>query len=104
MASLPKISRLLTEVAKYCSFPERYCPLVLKSVALSLRNSAFFLGWHVGMDVPPNIYWIYVTEAGFYIHGIYGTICMDVWRDDSVMLILHHILTISLVVFSLGLR
>ena len=64
----------------------------------------YFLDWHMGMKVPPSIYWIYVCEAGFYIHGIYGTMFMDIWRDDSVMLIIHHILTISLVVFSLGLR
>ena len=63
-----------------------------------------FVGWQVGMSVSPDIYWIYVAEAGFYIHGIYGTIFMDIWRDDSVMLLLHHVLTISLIVFSLGLR
>eukprot|EP00112_Aurelia_sp_Birch-Aquarium-sp1_P017696 Seg413.7 transcript_id=Seg413.7/GoldUCD/mRNA.D3Y31 product="Ceramide synthase 1" protein_id=Seg413.7/GoldUCD/D3Y31 len=61
-------------------------------------------GWYAGMNVSSDIYWIYVTEAGFYIHGIYGTIFLDIWRDDSIMLLLHHVLTISLIVFSLGLR
>ncbi|XP_065057298.1 ceramide synthase 1-like [Rhopilema esculentum] len=61
-------------------------------------------GWQVGMSVSPDLYWIYAAETGFYIHGIYGTIFMDIWRDDSVMLLLHHVLTISLIVFSLGLR
>ena len=80
-----------------------FCKWKLQNIVIFIWNFNS-LGWHAGMNVSSDIYWIYVTEAGFYFHGIYGTIFMDIWRDDSMMLLLHHVLTISLIVFSLGLR
>ena len=56
------------------------------------------------MPVPQDIYTLYVVQAGYYIHALYAVLYMDVWRKDSVLMILHHIVTISLILFSFAVR
>uniref|UniRef100_A0A1I8J1Z8 TLC domain-containing protein n=1 Tax=Macrostomum lignano TaxID=282301 RepID=A0A1I8J1Z8_9PLAT len=54
--------------------------------------------------VPSDIYWMYMLQLGFYVHSIIGTLYMDMWRKDSVMMLLHHGLTIFLLEFSFLVR
>ena len=56
------------------------------------------------MPVPQDIYTLYMAEAGFYFHSIYASLFMDEWRRDSILMIVHHILTNSLILFSLAFR
>ena len=56
------------------------------------------------MPVTQDIYTLYVVEAGFYFHSLYATLYMDQWRRDSILMILHHILTNLLILFSLAIR
>jgi len=56
------------------------------------------------MDVPFDIYCAYVVEFAFYVHSIYGTLYMDRWRKDSVVMIFHHLLSIFLLGFSYSIR
>ena len=70
-------------------------------------NWNFFLlvvGWNIGIEVPYDIYVLYAIQVGFYFHSIYGTVFMDIWRRDSVVMILHHVLTLCLLVFSISIR
>ena len=56
------------------------------------------------MDVPNDIKILYLAEASFYIHSIYATIFMDVWRKDFIIMLVHHVVTVTLLVGSFGLR
>ncbi|XP_022099811.1 ceramide synthase 1-like [Acanthaster planci] len=65
---------------------------------------SIFKGWQPAMVVPPLIYWAYAIECSFYLHCFFATIFLDVWRSDSVMLVMHHVLTLSLIGFSYASR
>lgn len=43
---------------------------------------------------------IYLTNLGFYISAIPTTLFIDVWKHDSKILIIHHFVSIFLIVFS----
>ncbi len=64
----------------------------------------FYLDWAPGMDVPPEVYWLYMFEMGFYVHAIYSTIFIEVIRKDFVVMMLHHFLTLGLLSYSIGVR
>ncbi|XP_062512052.1 ceramide synthase 1-like [Corticium candelabrum] len=63
-----------------------------------------WIGWHRGMDVPLDIYIMYITQLGFYIHSFYGTAFMDDARKDTKVMYLHHALSCVLIGFSLATR
>ncbi|KAI0231543.1 Ceramide synthase 1 [Lamellibrachia satsuma] len=60
--------------------------------------------WRPHIDVPTDILYAYAVEFSFYVHSIYGTLYMDRWRKDSVVMILHHILSVFLLGFSYSIR
>lgn len=64
----------------------------------------FFSVWTIGMPVPADIYYLYCIQTSFYIHSIYGTFFMDMWRKDSVAMLIHHVLTVFLLCFSFAVR
>ncbi|NXV21889.1 CERS1 synthase, partial [Cepphus grylle] len=59
-----------------------------------------FYGWKKGMDVPTDIAIAYLLQCSFYGHSIYATAYMDTWRKDSVVMLLHHVVTLTLIAFS----
>ncbi|CAF0919255.1 unnamed protein product [Brachionus calyciflorus] len=63
-----------------------------------------FDGWLNETQVPFDIKIIYLAEGSFYIHSIYATIFMDVWRKDFVIMLIHHFVTVTLIVGSYGMR
>ncbi|KAI1280461.1 Ceramide synthase 1 [Halotydeus destructor] len=56
------------------------------------------------MAVPTNIYIIYMAQISFYINSLYTAVLVDQWRRDSPVLIVHHVITVILLVFTLSLR
>lgn len=60
--------------------------------------------WQLGMQVPFDIRLLYLVECGFYLHSIYATICMDTWRKDSIVMLIHHVLTMTLILVSYATR
>lgn len=60
--------------------------------------------WSLGMSVPGDITLLYFVECGFYLHSIYATIYMDAWRKDSIVMLIHHVLTMTLILFSYATR
>lgn len=66
--------------------------------------AAVFYGWKRGIEVPTDIYLAYVAQASFYAHSIYGTLYMDAWRKDSPVMLLHHVITLSLLISSYAFR
>ena len=56
------------------------------------------------MLVPDDIKLLYFLECAFYVHSIYATFCMDQIRKDFIAMIIHHVLTIALIMFSYSTR
>ncbi|NXM05914.1 CERS1 synthase, partial [Tyrannus savana] len=63
-----------------------------------------FYGWKKGMDVPTDIAIAYLLQCSFYGHSIYATAYMDTWRKDSVVMLLHHVVTLTLIASSYAFR
>ncbi|NWQ67825.1 CERS1 synthase, partial [Neopipo cinnamomea] len=63
-----------------------------------------FYGWQKGMDVPTDIAIAYLLQCSFYGHSIYATAYMDTWRKDSVVMLLHHVVTLTLIASSYAFR
>ncbi|XP_010213041.1 PREDICTED: ceramide synthase 1 [Tinamus guttatus] len=63
-----------------------------------------FYGWKKGMEVPTDIAIAYLLQGSFYGHSIYATAYMDTWRKDSVVMLLHHVVTLTLIAFSYAFR
>ncbi|NXC20053.1 CERS1 synthase, partial [Corythaeola cristata] len=63
-----------------------------------------FYDWKKGMDVPTDIAIAYLMQCSFYGHSIYATAYMDTWRKDSVVMLLHHVVTLTLIAFSYAFR
>ncbi|NWR39002.1 CERS1 synthase, partial [Tachuris rubrigastra] len=59
-----------------------------------------FYDWKKGMDVPTDIAIAYLLQCSFYGHSIYATAYMDTWRKDSVVMLLHHVVTLTLIASS----
>ncbi|EDV22723.1 uncharacterized protein TRIADDRAFT_58575 [Trichoplax adhaerens] len=51
-----------------------------------------------------DILMVYLIQGSFYIHSLYATLYMDERRKDTWMMILHHILTDTLIGFSHAFR
>ncbi|KAA0195889.1 LAG1 longevity assurance 1 [Fasciolopsis buskii] len=56
------------------------------------------------VPTPPDYYRVYTLQLGFYLHSLWSVICIDSWRKDSAVLIVHHVMTLLLLEFSLVLR
>ncbi|XP_054142585.1 ceramide synthase 1 [Melozone crissalis] len=65
--------------------------------------SAFY-GWHRGMEVPRDIALAYLLQGSFYGHSLYATAYMDTWRKDSLVMLLHHVVTLTLLASSYAFR
>lgn len=60
--------------------------------------------WTPGMAVPRDIAAAYLLQGSFYGHSIYATLYMDAWRKDSVVMLVHHVVTLVLIVSSYAFR
>lgn len=62
------------------------------------------LGWEHDMKIDPGLHWLYMFEIGFYLHSLYATVYLETIRKDFMVLLLHHMLTIGLLLFSYVVR
>ncbi|ELW67136.1 LAG1 longevity assurance like protein 1, partial [Tupaia chinensis] len=53
---------------------------------------------------PRDIAAAYLLQGSFYGHSIYATVYMDTWRKDSVVMLVHHVVTLVLIVSSYAFR
>ncbi|XP_076333184.1 ceramide synthase 1-like isoform X1 [Tachypleus tridentatus] len=68
------------------------------------RPSTVWDNWHIDEPVPIDIYILYIVQCSFYLHSVYATLFLDTWRKDSIVLLIHHVITLVLVSSSLALR
>jgi len=71
-----------------------------------VNPSKTFRNWSEKREepMPTDAYWLYITVIGFYIQALVCCILVDERRKDTHVMILHHIATLFLVVFSFGMR
>ncbi|KAI6656596.1 Ceramide synthase 1-like [Oopsacas minuta] len=58
----------------------------------------------VSTIIAPDIFFVYVLQCGYYVHCAYANIALDVHRTDFWALMLHHVVTLSLISFSYASR
>ncbi|KIH56714.1 Longevity-assurance protein, partial [Ancylostoma duodenale] len=46
------------------------------------------------------VLFIYASQAAFYIHSIYATLYLDIWRKDSWLMFAHHFVALSMLLLS----
>ncbi|XP_074597221.1 ceramide synthase 1-like [Brevipalpus obovatus] len=68
------------------------------------QPTAVWEGYSMSLEVPKDVYAIYMIEISFYLHSLYTTLFVDQWRRDSIVLMGHHVVTSLLLVFSLSIR
>jgi hypothetical protein len=79
--------------------------MVSKFVFLKSKTNRFFsIDWSSGMYVPFDIKLMYFVQCGFYLHSIYGTLYMDYKRKDFYAMLIHHVLTMTLIFVSYATR
>nr|CAX69331.1 putative LAG1 longevity assurance homolog 1 [Schistosoma japonicum] len=69
----------------------------------AFRDIKFEVGFF-DIPTPPDYYWLYTLQLGFYLHSLWSVFFMDAWRKDSSVLVLHHCLSLILLESSLLLR
>jgi ceramide synthetase len=52
------------------------------------------------VEIPYDIKLLYFSECGFYMHSIYATLYMDTVKKDFAVMLIHHVLTIVLMLMS----
>lgn len=60
--------------------------------------------WKPGIPITSDVYWLYMIQMGFYLHCVYATLFIETRRKDFLVLMIHHFLTLSLLLFSLAVR
>ena len=58
----------------------------------------------VSTKIPPDVFFIYVLQCGYYVHCVYANTVLDVHRTDFWALMLHHVVTLILISFSYAAR
>ncbi|TRZ03303.1 hypothetical protein DNTS_027472 [Danionella cerebrum] len=78
--------------------------LFFTSYSFFQNPPSVFYDWKSGMSVPTDIAIAYLIQGSFYGHSIYATIYMDAWRKDSLVMVVHHFITLALITFSYAFR
>lgn len=60
--------------------------------------------YRIESSVSSSIYVIYAAQASFYLHSVYATLFLDAWRKDSLVLLVHHVITTVLLCVSWSAR
>ncbi len=56
------------------------------------------------MEVPLEIYVLYLIQFAFYLHSAHATVWLDPHRKDTGVMMCHHFVTLSLIGISYGSR
>ena len=74
--------------------------IALVSVVNPPPSFVILTAWSADAVLEPSLYWLYMTQMGFYLHCSYASIYIETIRKDFVVLMIHHILTLGLLLFS----
>ncbi|GIY74932.1 ceramide synthase 1 [Caerostris extrusa] len=68
------------------------------------KPSTVWDDWSLNKPPPTDLYLMYMAQCGFYVHSLYATLFLDTWRKDSLVMMIHHVLTVTLISISYSLR
>ncbi|CAK8677886.1 unnamed protein product [Clavelina lepadiformis] len=74
--------------------------LVLHKYDLFSNPVRTITDWQLHSVVNWDIYCIYMFQISHYLHCIYATLVLEEWRKDSVVMLIHHLVSIILIVNS----
>ncbi|CAJ0585330.1 unnamed protein product, partial [Mesorhabditis spiculigera] len=59
-------------------------------------------GWESGKapGYDMSVVVLYAIQTGFYVHSVWATLYMDQWRQDSIIMLLHHFVAVLLLALS----
>lgn len=63
-----------------------------------------YLDWQFNKALPIEYHVLYVVQLSFYMHSIYATVVLDCWRKDSIVMLVHHFIAMSLIFFGFSTR
>ncbi|XP_037044759.1 ceramide synthase 1-like isoform X2 [Bradysia coprophila] len=69
-----------------------------------LRPESVWSDWQFTAALPIEYHVLYVVQLSFYLHSIYATVVTDCWRKDSIVQLLHHLITMALIFFGFSIR
>lgn len=100
-----KLPTSVYAVLAYSTFFIWECFIVFK-YDFFLDPAACFRNWNEAklQPAPANVRWLYVTVIGWYIEQLFQCVLIEARRKDTNVMICHHIATLFLVTFSLGMR
>jgi len=104
-SDLEKLPSSILSVLAYSTFFIWECFIVFK-YDYFLDPAACFRNWNQAklQPAPANVRWLYVAVLGWYFEAFVQCTMIEVRRKDTNVMICHHIATIFLITFSLGMR
>jgi len=67
-------------------------------------STSHWQGWKLDMVIPREIKYLYYSQIAYYCYSAYSILFVDVWRKDSIAMIIHHVIANSLIIFSMAVR
>eukprot|EP00118_Oscarella_pearsei_P025192 m.307700 g.307700 ORF g.307700 m.307700 type:complete len:339 (+) comp42664_c0_seq1:43-1059(+) len=86
----------------YYLFSWCYCLYLVCKYDLFFNPLNCWIEWKPGVETPSDVYVVYMSQLGFYVHSFYATFFMDDIRKDFLIMVAHHILSIALIAFSMA--
>jgi len=66
--------------------------------------SSIWEEYSVDSSVSSSYYAMFAIQTSFYVYSVYASVFLDAWRKDSIVLLIHHFITIILFTFSWSAR
>ena len=69
---------------------------------LFFKSMDLFTDWSLNTKaiLPFDLKIVYFAEASYYMHAVYATLFLDAKRHDTTVMVLHHFVTLALIIFS----
>lgn len=94
------------EVSKFCESMWRllfYTSSSIAIIVITLQQDYFYYPWQVWwVDMEPEygIKWLYYIEMGWYFHQLFVHVYVDLRKSDFLIMLIHHFITLVLLLFS----
>ncbi|KAH9511532.1 Ceramide synthase 1 [Dermatophagoides farinae] len=88
----------------FYTFTTIIAALIINSNGFIEDPSRIFTNYSVERPIPVLIKYLYWLEIGFYLHSIYAVYFINSWKYDSIVMIIHHVVTLFLLSFSYWVR
>ncbi|XP_065841448.1 ceramide synthase 1-like [Oscarella lobularis] len=88
----------------YYVFSWSYTLYLVYTYGIFFNPQMCWTSWESRGAVPNDVYGLYISQLGFYVHSFYATFFMDDIRKDFLIMVAHHVISIFLIGFSLAVR